>query len=101
MDKERIRNRRERLRGQNEQLSSIQLKLSTLTDSLDYIYAKLEIGEKPEVNAGHEMRKERDELKLIADRLTELAKFISTTAGGVGYDADDIINASKSTRDKQ
>ncbi len=101
MDKERIRNRRELLRVQNKQLSSLHLKLSTLTDSLDYIYAKLEIGEKPEVNAGHEMRTERDELKLIADLLTELAKFISTTAGGVGYDADEILNSSKSTDDKK
>lgn len=101
MDKERIRNRRERLREQNKHLSSLHLKLSTLTDSLDYIYAKLEIGEKPEVNAGHEMRKERDELKFIADRLTELAKFISTTAVCVSYDADAVIDSSKSTDDKQ
>ena len=100
MDKERIRNRRERLRAQNQQLSFIQLKLSTLTDSLDYIYAKLELGEEPVANTGYEILKDRDELKLIADRLTELAKFISTTAGGVGYDADEIINASKSKNDK-
>lgn len=100
MDKERIRNRRERLSVQFNRLSSLHLKLSALTGSLDYIYAKLELGEKPEVNAGREMRKERDELKLIADRLTELAKFISTTAGGVGYDAEEILNASKSTDEK-
>lgn len=100
MDKERIRNRRERLREQNKQLSYLNLKLSTLTDSLDYIYAKMELGEEPVANTGYEMRKERDELKLIADRLTELAKFISTTAGGVGYDADEILNSRKSTDDK-
>ena len=100
MDKERIRNRRERLRAQNQQLSSLRLKLSTLTDSLDYIYAKLELGGEPVANTGYEILRERDELKLIADRLSELAKFISTTAGGVGYDAEEIINSSKSTDDK-
>ena len=95
MDKERIRNRRERLGVQKKQLSSLHLKLSTLTDSLDYIYAKLELGEEPVANTGYEILKERDELNFITDRLTELAKFISTTAGGVGYDADEIIKSSK------
>ena len=101
MDKEQIRNRRERLRGQNEQLSSIQLKLSTLTDSLDYIYAKLELGEEPVANTGYEILKDRYELELIADRLTELAKFISTTACSVCSDAGVIINSTKPTDDKK
>lgn len=100
MDKERIRNRRERLSVQFNRLSSLHLKLSALTGSLDYHYAKMELGEEPVAKTGYEMLKEKDELKLIADRLTELATFIFTTAGGVGYDADEIINASKSTHDK-
>ena len=101
MDKERIRNRRERLKVQNNQLASLHLRLSTLTESLDYIYSKLELGKEPEVNAGREMTKEKDEMKRIADNLSELAKFISTTASGVGYDAEEILNSTKPTDDKK
>ena len=100
MDKERVRNRIERLMVQDKQLSVLQLKVQGVTIILSQIYKNLAGVQSPEVEAAYSIIKERDELKRIADDLSELAKFISTTASGVGYDADEILNSSKSTDDK-
>ena len=86
---------------QNKQLSSLHLKLSSCTVYLSSIYEDIEGVQNPEVEAAYSMIREKNELELIADRLTELAKFISTTAGGVGYDAGEIIHSSKSTDEEQ
>lgn len=100
MDKERIRNIRERLNVQNDQLSSLHLKLSSCTVYLSSIYVDIEGVQNHEVEDVYSMIRERNELELVADQLIELAKFISTTAGVVGYDAAEILNSSKSTDDK-
>lgn len=101
MDKERVRNRIERLRVQDKQLSVLQLKVQGVTIILSQIYKNLAGVQSPEVEAAYLIIKERDELKRIADDLSELAKFISTTAGGVGYDAEEIINSTKPTDEKK
>lgn len=99
MDKVLIINRRERFKVQKDLMFSLYMEVFVNTRLLELIYRNLDVVQDSEVALM--MSETKDKLNLIADQLHDCAKFISSTAGGVGYDADEILNSSKSTDDKK
>lgn len=99
MDKERIRNRRERLKVQKDLMYSLCMEVFVHTRILGLLYRDLEVVQGLEVALM--MSETKDKLNLIADQLRDCAKFISSTAAVVGCDADEIFNSTKSMDYKQ
>ena len=98
MDKEQIRNRRERFKAQKDLMFSLYMEVFANTRLLEVIYRNLDVVQDSEVALM--MSETKDKLNRIADQLCDCAKLISSTADCVGHDADALIDSSKSTDNK-